>query len=347
MGRHVERRRVATLPAMARFDLPLDELRRYAPEVAEPADFDDFWRQTLAQVRSHELAPSISKIDNKLSVIDSYDVSFAGFGGHRVAAWLHVPAGADGPLPTVVQYLGYSNGRGFPHQHTQWAQAGWAHFVMDTRSQGWSVGGVGSTTDLTGDAGLAHTPGFLTLGIGSPGTYYYRRVYADAVRMLEVARGCGVSDPDKLLVTGASQGGGIAIAAAGLAPLVGIDLVGAAPDVPFLCHFSRAVELTDAQPFAEITAYLAGWRDQVQSVYRTLSYFDGVNLGRRASAPGLFSVGLMDLVCPPSTVFAAYNHYGRDASVVKDIAVYSHNGHEGGGAYHVDAQLDWFASWFG
>ena len=24
-------------------DLPLAELRDYAPEVAEPADFDDFW----------------------------------------------------------------------------------------------------------------------------------------------------------------------------------------------------------------------------------------------------------------------------------------------------------------
>ncbi|NUR46722.1 MAG: acetylxylan esterase, partial [Hamadaea sp.] len=32
---------------MALFDLPLDQLRRYAPEVAEPADFTDFWAATL------------------------------------------------------------------------------------------------------------------------------------------------------------------------------------------------------------------------------------------------------------------------------------------------------------
>ena len=40
----------------------------------------------------------------------------------------------------------------------------------------------------------------------------------------------------------------------------------------------------------------------------------------------MFSVGLMDQVCPPSTVYAAYNHYaGR-----KRMEVYPFNGHENG-----------------
>ncbi|WP_425558943.1 acetylxylan esterase [Kutzneria kofuensis] len=30
-------------------------------------------------------------------------------------------------------------------------------------------------------------------------------------------------------------------------------------------------------------------------------------LARRITATTLFSVGLMDMVCPPSTVYAAYN----------------------------------------
>ena len=73
-----------------------------------------------------------------------------------------------------------------------------------------------------------------------------------------------------------------------------------------------------------------------------------MNLGRLATAPALFSVGLMDPVCPPSTVFAAYNAYGTasDIKIQKDIKVYSHNEHEGGQTYQQDAQLDWFASIF-
>jgi cephalosporin-C deacetylase len=331
---------------MAIFDLPLAELRTYRPDVDEPADFDDFWRRTVDETRSYDLSASLTRIDNKLALIDSYDVTFAGFGGHPVRAWLHVPAGTTTALPTVVHYQGYSGGRGFPHQHTMWAQAGWAHLVMDTRGQGWSVGGRSTTGDASAEAGLAHTPGHMTAGIASPDTYYYRRVYADAIRMLEVARDSELCDESRIIVTGGSQGGGITLAAAGLAPLAGIELLAAAPDVPFLCHFQRAVALTDAKPYAEITEFLAGWRDQVEVAYRTLGYFDGVNLARRATAPSLFSVGLMDPVCPPSTVFAAYNLYGEAAGAAKDITVYSHNQHEGGAAYQIDVQLDWFAARF-
>ena len=332
---------------MPQFDLSLSALRDYRPEVTEPADFDDFWRQTIDEARKHDLSASERQIDNKFALVDTYDVTFAGFGGTEVKAWLHVPSGATGPLPTVVQFQGYSVGRGLPQLDTRWAQAGWAHFIMDTRGQGWSVGGFDSTADGSVDAGIAHVPGVMTAGITDPQRYYYRRVYTDAVRMLEAAAASRFVDPTAIVVTGASQGGGLTLAAAGLASLVGINLVGAAADVPFLCHFRRAIELTDKAPYVEITEYLAAWRDHEEAAYRTLGYFDGVNLARRASAPALFSVGLMDEICPPSTVFAAFNFYGEAAGAAsKDINVYPHNGHEGGAGYQLQALLDWFAQRF-
>ena len=334
-------------PSVAMFDLSLGELWEYRPDVYEPPDFDDFWRDTIDVARGFDVAATAIKIDNKLAVIDSYDVNFAGYGGTPVRAWLHVPAGATGPLPTVVQYHGYSRGRGYPHSNTIWAQAGWAQFSMDTRGQGWHSGGGSATDDVSADAGGIHAPGFLTAGITGRDTYYYRRVYVDALRMLEVARKHPLVDPDRLIVTGVSQGGGITLAAAGLASMAGVSLRGAAPDVPFLCHFRRATEITDLHPYAEITAFVAGWRHLEDAAYHTLGYFDGVNLGRRASAPALFSVALMDAVCPPSTVFAAFHAYGAGRGVAKDIEVYTHNGHEGGVDYQVDRQLSWFAECFG
>jgi len=333
------------------FDLPLSALESYAPELSVPDDLIDFWTGTLAESRTHDLALTREPYDNKLALIDTEDLGYAGFGGTPVRAWLHKPAGAAGPMPTVVQFHGYSHGRGFPHATTLWAQAGYAHLVMDTRGQGWNrgAGGPSSTADWAPPAGLNHAPGFMTAGLGDPQDYYYRRVYTDAARLLEVALALPEVDPTKIIVTGASQGGGITIAAAALATLSGIELAGAAPDVPFLCHFRRAVELTDAHPYAEITEYLAGFRDHADQAYTTLSYFDGAVLGRLATAPALFSVGLMDAVCPPSTVFATYHGYGADAPAPvtdKEIRVYPHNGHEGGGPYQLDAQLDWFAERF-
>lgn len=328
---------------MAMFDFPLEKLREYRPEVAVPGDFRDFWLRSIEKARTEELSASFTEVDNKLAVIDTYDVTYAGFGGAPVKGWLHVPAGATGPLPTVVQYFGYAGGRGFAHATTLWAQAGYAHFVMDTRGQGYSVGGASGTPDDSAYAGLNHTPGFMTAGITDPETYYYRRVYIDAVRALEAVRASEFVDPAKVAVTGGSQGGGISIAAAGLATLAGIELVGCAPDVPFLCHFERAIQITNRDPYYEIARYLKGFRDHVDVALRTLGYFDGVNLGRLATAPALFSVALMDQTCPPSTVFAAYNHYGANADVAKDISVYHYNEHEGGQTYQQSAQLDWFA----
>jgi len=43
-------------------------------------------------------------------------------------------------------------------------------------------------------------------------------------------------------------------------------------------------------------------------LFRTLSYFDCLNLADQIAVPTLVTVGLMDTICPPSTIFAAYNH---------------------------------------
>src|SRR5699024_5765081 len=77
--------------------------------------------------------------------------------------------------------------------------------------------------------------------------------------------------------------------------------------------------------------------------FTTLSYVDAMHLGRRATAPALFSVALRDVTCPPSTVFAAYNHYGgaTDAAPEREIIVYPFNNHEGGGPGQQRRQREW------
>jgi len=115
--------------------------------------------------------------------------------------------------------------------------------------------------------------------------------------------------------------------------------------MPFLCHLQRAIEITDDAPYGEIVRYLAVHRDGEDAVRRTLSYVDAVNFARRACAPAHFAVGLRDTVCPPSTVFAAYHHYGarRDDGPrpQRRIEVYPFNHHEGGEAVHTRRQLHW------
>jgi cephalosporin-C deacetylase len=318
------------------FDLPLSELRVYTPTLAEPPDLDSFWATTLADARQHDLAVTCTPIDSGLSVVDSFDVSFAGFGGSTIRAWLHVPASRSGPLPAIVEYIGYGGGRGLPHERVLYAAAGYAHFFMDTRGQG-SAWLPGDTPDPDVTGAPAH-PGFMTQGILDPKTYYYRRVFTDAVRAVEAIRTVDFVDPGRVVVTGGSQGGALTLAAASLIP----DVAGAMPDVPFLSDFPRAITLADSDPYGEVVRYLKSHRDHVDRVLTTLSYFDVAILDRRARAPALFSIGLMDAICPPSTVYAAYNWYGGS----KEIREYPYNDHEGGQGFHELEKLRWLAALF-
>ncbi len=306
------------------FDLPLDQLKAYYPPRTEPADFDTFWQQTLAEARQFPLDPHFEPVETGLTLIDTFDVTYSGFGGQPIKGWLLLPRQRSGALPCVVEYIGYGGGRGHALDWLLWSAAGYAHFVMDTRGQG-SAWRPGDTPDIETDASNPHFPGFMTRGVLSPHTYYYRRVFTDAVRAVEAARAHPAVDAQRIAVTGASQGGGISLAVAGLEP----SLIAAMPDVPFLCHYRTATELTDSAPYSEIAHYCQTHRDKVETVFNTLAYFDGLNFATRARAAALFSVGLMDEICPPRTVFAAYNHYAAD----KELRIWSYNHHEGGGTH--------------
>lgn len=317
---------------MPHFDLPLDELTRYRSSVIAPDDLDAFWRRTLAEARTLREPTIATAVSTALTELDVHDVRFSGFGGHRIAGWLVTPRHRTAPLPTVVSYLGYGGGRGLPESWTQVAAAGMAQFVVDSRGQG-----SGYRTGDTPDPGVSgpHGGGVMTLGIDDPHDYYYRRLFTDAVLALDAIDELPGLDPTRVLVQGGSQGGAIALAVAGLSDRP----IAASIDVPFLSDIPRAIRLVDTAPYSELASYLRAHRGAVERVERTLSYFDGVVFAERARATALFSVGLMDQICPPSTVYAAYNAYAGE----KSIEVYPFNGHENGEEFQARKTLEFAA----
>ncbi|MFI7636298.1 acetylxylan esterase [Nonomuraea sp. NPDC049400] len=46
-----------------------------------------------------------------------------------------------------------------------------------------------------------------------------------------------------------------------------------------------------------------------------MAFWDRTLAEARTTTPALFSVGLQDGITPPSTVFAAYNHYAGEKDV--------------------------------
>jgi cephalosporin-C deacetylase len=107
-------------------------------------------------------------------------------------------------------------------------------------------------------------------------------------------------------VVGASQGGQLTLVTAGLDPRV----TAVAATHPAFCDVS-----------GELHGRAGGWPHPFQndpatgkpSVHATpakiatAAYFDTVNFARRVKVPGYYTWGYNDEVCPPTSVYAAYN----------------------------------------
>jgi cephalosporin-C deacetylase len=310
------------------YDLPLEQLREYRTQTAEPPSLDDWWAARIADARSLARPPELTRQEPDLyAPLEVYDAEFSGAGGDRVRAWFIRPAAKQGTAhpPVVVRFIGYGGGRGTPSEHVLLPALGYSVLVMDSRGQGgrWTFGATGDGAEGPENSLV------MTRGITTPEDYYYTRLFTDAALAVEAA--AEISGAEKVAVSGHSQGGGLALAAAALRA----DTVAVChADAPFLCDIQRGITLAPHAPYTEIPEFLSQNVDLVPQALDTLRYVDCALLARRITAPSLLSAGLMDIISPPSTVFAAYNEITAD----KDIAVYPFSGHDVPRA-HAERQL--------
>jgi cephalosporin-C deacetylase len=301
------------------FDLPLEQLSTYRTQTQEPAGLDEWWAERLAEAERSARPPVLTRYrPDVYAPLEVFDVEFSGGRGDRIRAWYLKPATAT---QTVVKFIGYGGGRGLPVEHTLLAMLGYAVLVMDTRGQGgrWSTGATSPANSTV-----------MTTDITRPEDYYYTLLFADAARAVRTAADLGQAA--QVATAGASQGGALALAAAALVP----DLVAVChADIPFLCDIQRAITLAPVAPYTEIPDFLANNTTLIPAALDTLRYIDCALLARRITAQCLLSTGLMDTVCPPSTVFAAYN----EITAGKDIAAYPYTRHAVPTA-HVERQIE-------
>lgn len=298
----------------------------------DPADFDEFWATTLA-AEPAALDVDHRRLDTPLTRLEVHDVRFTGARGQRIAAWWVRPATGD-PVPVVVQFVGYGAGRASWMNHLMWAAAGYGHLVVDTRGQGTDTGDE-PCADPAAVTGWG--PGFVTRGLEHRDTYYYRRVFVDAVRAVRSTGWLPGADPERVVVLGTSQGGGIALACAALSPQVRAAML----DVPFTCDWRASARDTRTAPFREVAEYIRRRPGSYDQVHARLDYYDGVNLARRCTAPAIVSVADEDTVCPAAGIRAAVRAYGGPVELV----AYPYGDHVDDGFFREHAQTSRQMAW--
>jgi cephalosporin-C deacetylase len=281
---------------MPSIDMPLEQLRQYKPSLYREPDFDEFWDSTIKEAVGQPFNAELIPYDLPAAGLQCYAVRFDGFKGGRIAGWYVRPGRAPRPLDLIA-----------------YASQGMCVLSMDCRGQN------GQSQDATVVDEGNHS-GWMTKGIRDPKQYYFRYVYADAVRALQLLARRDEVDESRIAVTGGSQGGALSLAASALSDVPILSL----PEVPFLCDFRRAIAITPAGPYPEVVGFIKQFPHLHEQAIRTLSYCDNMNLAPRIQCRTVIANSLWDDICPPSTIFGAYNHISAE----KHMEIYPFHRHE-------------------
>jgi cephalosporin-C deacetylase len=305
------------------FDYPLEKLYTYQGLNPRPADLDAYWNKALAEMRA--LDPEIELVPAEFQVpfAECSHMYFTGVGGARVHAKLVRPKSAKAPHPAVLMFHGYTGDSGDFSDKLAYVAAGYTVAALDCRGQG---GLSKDTGEVSGNTQHGHIIRGLDDALnGQPEKLLYRQIFLDCAQMAKIVMEMPDVDPKRVGATGGSQGGALTVACIGLEPRI----QRAAPVFPFLSDYKRVWDMDQAKDayseLKEFFRHVDPRHEKEDAIFEKLGYIDIQFLAPRIKSNVLWTLGLMDTICPPSSQFAAYNKITSQ----KAMLMYPDFGHEG------------------
>ncbi len=298
------------------------EPEKLSPVTEFPADFRRFWADELAEARRIPLEPRMTLLPERCTAkVDVYEVSFqTDRYGSRFFGILCVPK-REGKYPALLRVPG----------------AGIRPYAGDvyTAEQGAitlevGIHGVSVTQNLMFYDNLfkGALNNYWTFCRDDLKNFYYHRVIIGAARAVDFICSLPAYDGRTLGVTGSSQGGALSVMTAALDERVAFY----AAIHPALCdHEASLKKRACGWPHY---FYYGGMPDEKE--LRVARYYDTVNFARCLSVPGWYSWGYNDDVCPPTSMYAAYNA----VSSPKELRLFLETGH-----YWYQEQWDEWQTW--
>lgn len=269
------------------------------PAVDKPEDFDRFWeeqKKELQKVPLRILEKNAVEIpEERKGGFLAWDMKISCAGSMPVSGYLTMPADVAAgkrKVPVVVSYHGggvRSSILSF-HENAIWFDVN-AHGIVNGKEPSFYL-----------ELSRNELHKYIHRGLGSRDTFYFKDMYLRLLRAQEFVRQLPEWNRKDLILSGGSQGGGQALAGAGLDPHV--TLVHAW--VPALCNLNHYRKgYSSSWP---CSLYYSNQSNlDMDKTAECIRYFDAVNFARNIRCEIFMSAGLLDSTCPPENVFAAYN----------------------------------------
>ena len=293
-------------------------------QYTKPADFDSFWANNKAE---------LAKIPGDFKMTQLPDSTKEGRLVYRfemrsldsavVRGYLTMPKKRKTKLAVLLGLPGYQ----VAVHPMMGSDDDLAIITLDVRGQGMSREQVHTRRD-----------DYIFYHIEDKNKYVMRGAIMDCVRAVDFIFSRPELDHDKIIVSGGSMGGFLAIATAALDSRIRL----CSAQNPILSDVHNLEGKVD-WPLEDIRQYI---RTQpgltMQKVINTLDYFDTKNFATNLKVSTLLGMGLLDHLVPPDNIYAVYNNMNNK----KRIILFRDLGHEVGQQYK-DYEGRWMRDTFG
>jgi cephalosporin-C deacetylase len=272
----------------------------FQPGTKRPKDFDRFWKAEKKAIRS--LPNDIKKVLVKESGngYSCFDMEINCTGPKPARGYYAKPDAAKPkslPIVLLVHAAGVKGSwcRSEPASALDYAKKGKGALCFDLNAHGMLNG---QPEEYYANLENDSLKDYYYQGLESKKEFYFRGMYDRLIRTLDFLASQPEWDGKRILVIGESQGGGQALAAAGLDKRVS-DVVAI---VPAMCDWGGS-----------LAGRKGGWPQPFEikgdkgKMVATLPYFDAAHLLKNSKATIFTEIGLIDVTCPSISVYAAIN----------------------------------------
>ncbi|MCI5778804.1 MAG: acetylxylan esterase [Lentisphaeria bacterium] len=295
-------------PVCAGAGVAVEKIRPGTPECP---DFDRFWQKEAAAVRQAKFECSLTEVQQKDSRVKAFDVKLSD-GTFTTRGYLALPAKTTpAGHPILMMFNGAGTiGANFKSAIQRAHRYNCIVFNM-------SIHDVPNGLPPAEQAKLRKSPEifqYMYRGVDSPETYPIREIFRRVVCAVEYMKSRPEWDGKRIVMQGGSLGGAQAIFGAYIEPRTVLCIANA----PALSdHFGG--DLMQAAGWPDMFRSLAKKKLDPAAARRTMGYFDTVNFAKKLPCPIRLSVGFIDTICPPTSVYALYNSIPGEKSIVNVV----------------------------